>query len=83
MITQRVDPPTLGGHIESLPHEIQSSYQARKLLEDAYVLTGCGKVLTHGRLYCISDGDCIAFPAGTGVGHTNFNDEEWWRNGAP
>lgn len=40
-----------------------------------YVIRGNGKLWLDGDIYDVGAGDCVGFPAGTGVSHAFINDE--------
>ena len=57
----------LPGHRSSWPH-------AERLEEEfIFVLSGSAEAWIDGDIYPVKMGDCISFPAGTGIAHTFIN----------
>ena len=70
----------LGIHHERLPPGRRTSYPHAESDEEEfiYVLEGRPQAWINGYLWPLEPGDCVSFPAGTGVCHTFLNntDEE-------
>ncbi|EMH4164382.1 cupin domain-containing protein [Pluralibacter gergoviae] len=68
----------LGIHHERLPPGRRTSYPHAESDEEEfiYVLEGRPQVWINGYLWPLEPGDCVSFPAGTGVCHTFLNNTE-------
>ena len=68
----------LGIHYELQPPGSRSSFPHAESDEDEFVLVLKGKpdVWVDGVLYELEEGDCVAFPAGTGIAHTFLNNSD-------
>jgi uncharacterized cupin superfamily protein/RimJ/RimL family protein N-acetyltransferase len=68
----------LGVHHELLPPGRRTSFpHAEKDEEElVFVLEGAPDVWIDGELHRLSPGECVGFPAGTGIAHTFLNDTE-------
>jgi uncharacterized cupin superfamily protein len=65
----------IGIYHDRLPPGTRSSYPHAESLEEefAFILAGEGDAWIDGHLHRVSEGDSIAFPAGTGISHTFLN----------
>lgn len=68
----------LGIHHERLPPGRRTSYPHAESDEEEfiYVLEGRPQAWINGYLWPLEPGDCVSFPAGTGVCHTFLNNTE-------
>lgn len=68
----------LGAHHEILPPGRRTSFpHAEKDEEElVFVLEGAPDAWIDGEIHRLSPGDCVGFPAGTGIAHTFINDTD-------
>lgn len=68
----------LGVHHEILPPGRRTSWPHAERDEEelVYVLEGTPDAWIDGQLYRLAPGDCVGFPAGTGISHTFLNNTE-------
>ncbi|EJD45994.1 hypothetical protein AURDEDRAFT_184577 [Auricularia subglabra TFB-10046 SS5] len=66
----------IGCHLQRLPPGTRSSVgHAHKDSEEmVLVLQGTGSLWLDGHIVPVKPGDCVGFPAGTGIAHTFIND---------
>jgi len=68
----------IGINYEVAPPGSRSSFPHAESDEDEFVLVLKGKpdVWIDGELFELSEGDCVAFPAGTGIAHSFLNNSD-------
>ncbi|EJD45993.1 hypothetical protein AURDEDRAFT_184576 [Auricularia subglabra TFB-10046 SS5] len=67
---------TIGCHLDVMPPGTRSSVGHAHSHEDelVFVLQGTGSLWLDGHIIEVGPGDCVGFPAGTGIAHTFIND---------
>jgi uncharacterized cupin superfamily protein len=68
----------LGIHYEVMPPGGRSSFPHAESDQDEFVLVLKGRpdVWLDGELHPLVEGDCVAFPAGTGIAHSFLNNSD-------
>jgi uncharacterized cupin superfamily protein len=68
----------IGVHYEVAPPGSRSSFPHAESDEDEFVLVLKGRpdVWIDGELFELHEGDCVAFPAGTGIAHSFLNNSD-------
>jgi len=68
----------IGIHYEVASPGCRSSFPHAESHEDEFVLVLKGKpdVWIDGELFALVEGDCVAFPAGTGIAHSFLNNSD-------